>query len=48
MALGIVPCDSNSATKAFADLKGELDKERAAQIAGQVEIDVCWHFLVTE
>jgi hypothetical protein len=30
MVLGIVPGDPNSATNAFADLKAELDKERAA------------------
>jgi hypothetical protein len=34
MALGVVPGDPGSATKAFADLKTELDKERAAWIAG--------------
>jgi hypothetical protein len=40
MALGIVPGDPDLATKSFADLKTELDKERAAQITGQVKIDV--------
>jgi hypothetical protein len=40
MALGVVPSDPDLATKAFADLKTELDKERAALITGQVEIDV--------
>jgi hypothetical protein len=40
MALGIVPGDPDLATKAFADLKTELDKERVARIAIQVEIDV--------
>jgi chromosome segregation ATPase len=40
MALGIVPGDPDLVTKAFADLKTELDKERAARIASQVEIDV--------
>jgi hypothetical protein len=30
MALSVVPGDLDSATKAFADLKAELDKERAA------------------
>jgi hypothetical protein len=30
MALVIVPGDPESATKDFADLKAELDKERAA------------------
>jgi hypothetical protein len=40
MALGVVPGDPDSATKAFVDLKTKLDKERDARIAGQVEIDV--------
>jgi myo-inositol-1-phosphate synthase len=40
MALGIVPDDSDSATKAFDNLKAKLDKERAARITGQVKIDV--------
>jgi hypothetical protein len=40
MALGIVPGDPNSTTKAFADSKTELDKERAIRIAGQVKIDM--------
>jgi hypothetical protein len=40
MALGIVPSDLDSATNAFADLKVELDKEKAAQIASQLEIDL--------
>jgi hypothetical protein len=30
MALGIIPSDPNSAAKAFADLKTELDKEKIA------------------
>jgi hypothetical protein len=33
MALGIIPGDPNSAAKAFADLKIELDKEKIAQKA---------------
>jgi predicted nucleic acid-binding Zn-ribbon protein len=40
MVLNIVPSDPNSVTKAFANLKAELDKEKAARITGQVEIDV--------
>jgi chromosome segregation ATPase len=40
MALGVVPGDSDSTTKAFANLKAELDEERAARIAGQAEIDM--------
>jgi predicted nucleic acid-binding Zn-ribbon protein len=40
MVLNIVPSDPNSVTKAFANLKAELDKEKATQITGQVEIDV--------
>jgi hypothetical protein len=30
MALGIVPGDPDSTTKAFADMKAELEKEKAA------------------
>jgi hypothetical protein len=40
MALGIVPGNPDSTAKAFTDLKIELDKEKAAQIAGQIKIDV--------
>jgi hypothetical protein len=40
MALGIVLGDPDSAIKAFVDLKTDLDKEKAAQITGQIEIDV--------
>jgi hypothetical protein len=40
MALGIVPGDPDSATKAFVDLKTELDKEKAGQVAAQIEINV--------
>jgi hypothetical protein len=32
MALGVIPDDSDSATKAFANLKAKLDKEKATQI----------------
>jgi hypothetical protein len=39
MALGIIPSDLNSATKAFIDLKLELDKEKAAQKVAQIEVD---------
>jgi hypothetical protein len=40
MALGIIPNDQDSATKAFVDLKIELDEEKAARITGQIEINV--------
>jgi hypothetical protein len=40
MDLGVVPGDPDSATKAFVELKIELDKERAAWITSPVEIDV--------
>jgi chromosome segregation ATPase len=40
MALGVVPSDLESASKTFANLKAELDKEKASQITGQVKIDV--------
>jgi t-SNARE complex subunit (syntaxin) len=39
MALGIVPSDWGSATKAFVDLKTELDKEKATQKVAQIEVD---------
>jgi uncharacterized coiled-coil protein SlyX len=39
MALGIVPGDLDSAAKAFADLKAELEKEKAAQEMAQTEVD---------
>jgi hypothetical protein len=32
MALGIILGDPNSAAKAFADLKAELDEEKAARL----------------
>jgi hypothetical protein len=38
MALGIIPSDLDSATKAFIDLKVELDKEKTAQKAAQIEV----------
>jgi hypothetical protein len=40
MALDIVLGDPDSATKAFADLKNELDNEKAAQKAAQIEVDM--------
>jgi hypothetical protein len=39
MALGIIPSDPDSAAKAFTDLKTELDKEKTAQKAAQIEVD---------
>jgi GTP1/Obg family GTP-binding protein len=39
MALGIVPDDPDSATKAFADLKTKLDNEKAARRVAQIKID---------
>jgi hypothetical protein len=39
IALGIVPGDTDSATKAFADLKTELDNEKAVSKAAQIEVD---------
>jgi hypothetical protein len=39
MALGIVPGDPDP-VKDFVDLKIELDKEKAARIATQIEISV--------
>jgi hypothetical protein len=40
MAPGIVPSDPDLAAKAFVDLKTKLDREKAAQIVGQIEINV--------
>jgi hypothetical protein len=40
IALGIVPGDLDSTTKAFADLKTELDNEKAARKAAQIEVDM--------
>jgi uncharacterized protein YktB (UPF0637 family) len=40
MALGIIPSDPNLAAKAFAILKAELDKEKAAQEAAQIEVNM--------
>jgi chromosome segregation ATPase len=39
MALGVVPGDPDSAAKVIADLKAELDKEKAAQTIAHVEVD---------
>jgi phage-related tail protein len=43
MALGIIPGDPDSAAKAFADLKIELDKEKTAWKATQIEVDTLAH-----
>jgi hypothetical protein len=40
MAVGIIPSDMDSTAKAFVDRKIELDKEKVAQIAAQIGIDV--------
>jgi chromosome segregation ATPase len=39
MALGIVLGDPDSAAKAFADLKTELDNEKVAQKVAQIKVD---------
>jgi hypothetical protein len=39
MALGIVPGDSDSTTKAFIDIKTELDNEKDAWKVAQIETD---------
>jgi chromosome segregation ATPase len=39
MALGVIPGDLDLAAKAFADLKAELDKEKAARKIAQIEVD---------
>jgi hypothetical protein len=40
MTLGIIPCDPDSAAKAFAELKTELDKEKTTRKADQIEVDM--------
>jgi chromosome segregation ATPase len=40
MVLGIVPGDPDSATKAFVDLKTELDNEKATRKAAEIEVDM--------
>jgi hypothetical protein len=40
MALGIIPSDPYLAAKAFANLKADLDEERATRLAAQVEVNV--------
>jgi phage-related tail protein len=40
MALGIIPGNADSATKAFIDLKADLDGEKAAWLVAQIEVDV--------
>jgi archaellum component FlaC len=40
MAHGIVPSDPDSVTKGFADLKTELDNEKAARKEAQFEVDM--------
>jgi DNA-binding MurR/RpiR family transcriptional regulator len=40
VAIGIIPGDPDLAAKAFADLKMDLDEEKAAQLTAQVEVDV--------
>jgi hypothetical protein len=40
MGLVIVPSDSDLAVEAFVGMKIELDKEKAAQIIAQIEIDI--------
>jgi archaellum component FlaC len=39
MALGIIPDDSDSAAKAFIELKIELDQEKTAWKVAQIEVD---------
>jgi hypothetical protein len=39
MALGIVPGDQDLAAKSFADLKAELNKEKATRVTAQTEVD---------
>jgi hypothetical protein len=40
LALGVIPGAPGSEAKALADLKVDLDEEKAAQVTAQVEADV--------
>jgi hypothetical protein len=40
MAHGIIPNALDSASKAYADMKADPDREKAARLAAQLEIDV--------
>jgi predicted nucleic acid-binding Zn-ribbon protein len=40
MALGIIPGALDSAAKAFADLKVDLDEEKVARLIAQIEANV--------
>jgi hypothetical protein len=40
MAHGIIPSALDSASKAYADMKADPDREKAARLAAQLEIDV--------
>jgi predicted nucleic acid-binding Zn-ribbon protein len=40
MALGIISSDPDSAAKAFANLKADLNEEKTAYLTAQIEVDV--------
>jgi hypothetical protein len=40
MALGIIPGAPDSAHKSFADMKADLDEEKATRLTAQVKVDV--------
>jgi hypothetical protein len=40
MALSIIPGTLDSAAKAFADLKADLDEEKAARLIAKIEVGV--------
>jgi hypothetical protein len=40
MVIGIISGAPDSETKAFTELKMDLDEEKAAQISAQIEVDV--------
>jgi hypothetical protein len=42
MALSIIPSALDLAVKAFADLKVDLDEEKAARFTAQIEVDVAY------
>jgi hypothetical protein len=40
MALGIISSDPDSAAKAFANLKADLNEEKTTYLTAQIEVDV--------
>jgi hypothetical protein len=40
MVLGIIPGASDSVSKAFIDLKANLNEEKSARLAAQIEVNI--------